>query len=128
MSNKIFKHSNLNSSLNKLLWVLFVLFFCFGIFINYNYSAYLGSLRYAVSLLCVVFSLSILFFTNEGRRLSFFLRDARLELAKVVWPTKPEIFQSVMAVLLMVLFFGLLVWIVDGFLFWVVGLLANQYN
>lgn len=114
--------------LNRAIWLLFVLFFSLSVFLSYNYFGSLGSFRYLADLLLVLLSLGVLYFTEEGKQFSVFLKEAKIELQKVVWPTRPEIFQSVLAVLVMVLLFGVLVWCVDAILFWVVGLLANQYN
>ena len=43
-----------------------------------------------------------------------FIQEARIEVRKVVWPTRAETIQSTLAVLGMVVVMGLILWAIDS--------------
>lgn len=57
--------------------------------------------------------------TSEvGRRSLGFFKDARVEVRKVVWPTRQETVQTTIAVLFMVVLVAIMLWLFDMFLGW----------
>jgi len=61
--------------------------------------------------------------SEPGRRGLGFVRDARVEVRKVVWPTRQETIQTTIAVLFMVLLVAIMLWLFDMFLGWGIGAL-----
>lgn len=61
--------------------------------------------------------------SEPGRRGLGFVRDARVEVRKVVWPTRQETVQTTIAVLFMVLLVAIMLWLFDMFLGWGIGAL-----
>ncbi len=55
-----------------------------------------------------------------------FLADSRTEVRKVVWPSRAETMQTTMLVIGMVTVVGILLWLLDMFLFWAVQHLTGQ--
>ena len=51
--------------------------------------------------------------TDIGRRGLGFARDARVEVRKVVWPTRQETLQTTIAVLIMVIIVAIMLWLID---------------
>jgi len=51
--------------------------------------------------------------TDVGRRSLGFVKDARVEVRKVVWPTRQETFQTTVAVLIMVVIVAIMLWLID---------------
>lgn len=51
--------------------------------------------------------------TDIGRRGIGFARDARVEVRKVVWPTRQETLQTTIAVLIMVFLVAIMLWLID---------------
>ncbi len=51
--------------------------------------------------------------TDIGRRGIGFARDARVEVRKVVWPTRQETLQTTIAVLIMVFMVAIMLWLID---------------
>lgn len=45
-----------------------------------------------------------------------FLRDVRLELKKVSWPTRSEVISTTVVVMIAVVFFSAFLWVVDNLL------------
>ncbi len=56
--------------------------------------------------------------TGIGRRGMGFVREARVEVRKVVWPTRQETTQTTIAVLIMVFIVAIMLWLIDMLLGW----------
>jgi preprotein translocase subunit SecE len=56
--------------------------------------------------------------SDVGRRSIGFFKDARVEVRKVVWPTRQETVQTTIAVLFMVVLVAIMLWLFDMFLGW----------
>ncbi len=52
----------------------------------------------------------------QGKTLWTFVQSSRVELRKVVWPTKQETFQVTIVVFVMVIVLGLFFWLLDSVL------------
>ncbi len=66
------------------------------------------------------------FTTRPGAQLWAFIREARVEVRKVVWPSRQETTQTTLIVIVMVFIVGMILWLLDMFLFWGVRLLTGQ--
>ena len=63
--------------------------------------------------------------TEPGAETLEFIRGARSELRKVVWPTRTETTQTTLIVIAMVVIMGLLLWLFDILLLWLVRLVTG---
>ncbi|MFL1404035.1 preprotein translocase subunit SecE [Marinobacter sp. M1N3S26] len=54
--------------------------------------------------------------TERGRRFATLLKEARVEIRKVVWPTRPELIQTTAIVVVFVLVVALILWGMDSFI------------
>ncbi len=59
--------------------------------------------------------------TELGRNGFSFAREARVEVRKVVWPTRQETLQTTAIVLFMVILVAIMLWLFDTLLGWAVG-------
>jgi preprotein translocase subunit SecE len=91
----------------------------------YYFSDYSLLLRVIGLLASVGIAVGIALTTELGASLAEFTQDARIELRKVVWPTRAETIQTSLAVILMVIIMGIFLWLLDMFLFWLVRLLTG---
>jgi len=66
-------------------------------------------------------ALGLIYATNVGRSFVLFAQGSKIELKKIVWPTKKETMQTTMIVGIMVLFVGILLWMFDSLLMWGIG-------
>jgi preprotein translocase subunit SecE len=64
--------------------------------------------------------------TALGKSFWGFLKEARVEVRKVVWPTRQETVQATLIVVALVFLVGLMLWLFDMFLFWVISQLTGQ--
>jgi preprotein translocase subunit SecE len=56
--------------------------------------------------------------TSLGKRLMGYMKDSRLEVRKMVWPTRAEAIQTTLMVMVIVLILSIFLWGVDSLLGW----------
>lgn len=64
--------------------------------------------------------------TTIGRNAISFASASRMEVRKVVWPTRAETMQATLAVFFTVIVLGVFMWVLDLLLLWAVRLLTGQ--
>jgi preprotein translocase subunit SecE len=74
----------------------------------------------------VSIALGVCFTTAKGRSVWQFMTEAKHEMRRVVWPTRDETVRTTLLVFAMVFIVGLVLWLLDMFLFWAVQLLMSQ--
>ncbi len=111
---------------DKLKWVVVVTLLLAGIVANHYYSGISMALRMLVWLSIVAVAGFVASTTKTGRWVVQFFKDSRLEMRKVVWPTRQETMQTTMVVVAMVVVLALILWGVDGVLVWLIGTLTGQ--
>jgi preprotein translocase subunit SecE len=56
--------------------------------------------------------------STQGQRLWHFIQGSRVEIRKVIWPTRQETTQTAIAVFVFTLIMGVFFWILDSGLLW----------
>ena len=74
----------------------------------------------------VLMALGMMLTTDVGRTVWNFVLESKQEVRKVVWPTREETMRTTLLVFAMVFIVGLILWLLDMFLFWSVRLLTGQ--
>jgi len=70
-----------------------------------------------IGLLLVAALVAFIFYqTAKGKRVVSFLRDARTEVRKVVWPSRAETTQTTLTVVIIVIIVGIFLWLFDSVL------------
>jgi len=82
--------------------------------------------RWGVAGLGLVAGLGVFAASPTGRRFWQFVLDSRVELRKVVWPSRQETLQTTAVVLVVVALAGAFFWVLDLFLAWATKLLTGQ--
>ncbi len=97
-----------------------------GIYAFYYFEAYSTLLR-VIGLLAVVGAAVVVAYqTAIGRRIWQFGLDSRMEVRKVVWPSRQETIQTTLIVFAMVLVVGIVLWLFDMLLMTIVKALTGQ--
>ena len=91
----------------------------------YYFVDYLLLVRVAGLLAAAGVAVGIALTTEMGAGLLSFIKDSRVEMRKVVWPTRQETWQTSLAVILMVIIMGIFLWLLDMLLLWLVQLLIG---
>jgi preprotein translocase subunit SecE len=110
-----------HTSLDWLKWLVVVVLVVAGVFGNWYYQD--QSVLYRALGLVVLAALAVLVAgqTERGRAAWQLMKDARNEIRRVVWPKRPETIQTTGIVLVLVVVFGLTLWLLDTVLSWVVS-------
>lgn len=114
------------SMLDAVKLILAVLFVLTGIVGFYYFSAWALSYRVLGVVGFSIVALTIVLSTGIGKDFLVFLKDARVEVRKVVWPTRQETMQATLVVIALVFLVGLILWLLDMGLFWLITLLTGQ--
>jgi len=83
-------------------------------------------LSVAVVLASVAIAVGVFMLTDRGRTLWKFVQGSRVEIRKVVWPTRTEAVQTTITVFVFVLVLGVFFWLLDMGLLWITRLLTGQ--
>lgn len=85
-----------------------------GSVVAFYYFADASKLIRVVGMIAAVgVALAIALQTEKGRQVSGFVRDAQIEVRKVVWPTRQETTQITLIVIVVVIIFAILLWVLD---------------
>jgi preprotein translocase subunit SecE len=95
--------------------------------VGYYYFADSSQLLRVLAVIAALAAGAVVAFTSlQGRTLWKFIQGARVELNKVVWPTREETIQTTLVVLVVALFGGVFFFLLDMFLGWVTSRLTGQ--
>ncbi len=73
----------------------------------------------------VVIALGIASTTEKGQSFLIFAKEARIEVRKVVWPTRQEVVRMTLVILAATAVVGVLLYFIDMIIVWVVGLVTG---
>jgi len=90
-----------------------------GLFGYYYFGEASALLRTVGILLALALAAVVALTSLQGRALWKFVQGARVELSKVVWPTRDETIQTTLVVLVVAVIGGVLFWTLDLFLLWI---------
>ena len=94
---------------------------CFYLFDDYSLLFRVIGLLVGVGI-CVAIALQ----TAKGKEIWGYFRDAQIEVRKVVWPTRQETIQTTLIVIVMVILVAIILWLLDMFLGWSIGLIMGR--
>jgi preprotein translocase subunit SecE len=107
--------------------VFSVVFVVVGVAAFYYFSEDVRLLYRVLGLVVIVLIVLAMMLTTEiGRNVWGFVLESKQEVRKVVWPTREETVRTTLLVFAMVTIVGLVLWLLDMFLFWGVRLLTGQ--
>src|SRR3989339_1018079 len=99
-------------------WTIVLVLLALGIGANYYFSTVALAIRTAVGIVLICVLGLILFQTAKGQIAWDFIKVARGEMRKVVWPNRQETVRTTLLVLGMVLLTGLILWGIDSIFIW----------
>ncbi|HEY7753998.1 MAG TPA: preprotein translocase subunit SecE [Steroidobacteraceae bacterium] len=97
-----------------------------GVVAYYLYPDQPQVLRVLMVLAGLVLGLVLLYASQPGRELWNYVQSSRVELRKMVWPTRQETWRTTLVVFLFVVALGVFFWLVDMALAWGVRQVTGQ--
>lgn len=118
------------SPLDIVLWVIALVLLVGAAMVNQYLPAYWPPansvwVRVGVIIACIVVALGLSYATHQGKGFVRLLKDARLELRRVTWPTKQETVTTSWQVLLVVIITAIVLWCFDYGLGWLIKLIIG---
>ncbi|MDP0589354.1 MAG: preprotein translocase subunit SecE [Candidatus Endonucleobacter bathymodioli] len=113
------------SRLDGLKWLLVAGIMAAGTYGNYYFSAEPLLYRVVGLLGLVLAGCVIAIQTGKGRAFWLLIKEAKVEIRKVVWPTRQETVQTTLIIVVVVLIMGLILWLLDSALGWAVSSLIG---
>ena len=114
LSNK-----EISSTLDTLKMASAVAILLSSVFGFYYFAELSVLIRVLVVIFSVILSLMIFFSTQRGIIFWDFIQGSRVEMRKVVWPTKQETIQTTLTVFMFVLVLGIFFWLLDFLLLYI---------
>ncbi|MFK8016543.1 MAG: preprotein translocase subunit SecE [Gammaproteobacteria bacterium] len=105
---------------DKLITLVAIAILVAGVVAYYYFADQSVLVRAPMVLAGIAGGLFVFYQSGLGKRVWAFIKASRIEIRKVVWPTRREAFQTTIAVIIFTLIFGLFFWVLDMFLRWVV--------
>ena len=97
-----------------------------GLYAYYYYEPEIAqALRVLMVLAGTAAGIGIAMTSTQGQRLWHFIQGSRVEIRKVVWPTKQETTQTAIAVFVFTLIMALFFWALDSGLLWLTRTLVG---
>ena len=119
-----------SSPLDYVLWGIALILFIASMMVNQHLPAYWAPandiwVRVGVILACIVVALGLLYATHQGKGFVRLLKDSRIELRRVTWPTKQETVTTSWHVLIVVVVTSIVLWCFDYLLGWAIKLIIG---
>lgn len=112
--------------LDSLKWLLVLLLVAGGIFANSWYAEEVGLLYRVLALLALgLVACFVAVNTAKGHSFWSLMKAAQVEVRKVVWPTRKEVNQTTLMVMVIVIIMGFILWGLDTLLGWVASLILG---
>ncbi|WP_058516186.1 preprotein translocase subunit SecE [Legionella parisiensis] len=120
------KSSNENQSntIDIFSWIAVVLITAAAFFCTYHYT-FSGPVLSIIWLLWLLLTLFLGYMTSAGKQVFKFAQESKVELLKVVWPTRQETIQTTTIVIVMVAVTGFILWGVDSVMMWAIAKITH---
>ncbi len=82
--------------------------------------------RVLILVFLLMVAVGVVYTTEVGKKVWSFFIESRQEVRRVVWPSRDETLRTTLLVFGMVFIVGMILWLLDMFLFWGVRHLTGQ--
>ncbi|MEM9243234.1 MAG: preprotein translocase subunit SecE [Pseudomonadota bacterium] len=115
-----------NKFLDALIWLLVIVGAVAAVAANIRYASVSPALRLTVGIIIAIVLLTIAFQTNKGLFAWKYLKEARDEIRRVVWPTRQTTIQIALVVAAMVAVAAVIIFVFDQLFLWLIAWLTGQ--
>lgn len=115
-----------SKGLNTFLWVFAIILIAISAVGNIYFAEQISTpIRVVAIVVLLLAALGVLAVTNQGTKARGFLKDSRVELRKIVWPTRQEATQTTFIVIGATVLISLFLWGIDSIIVSVINFLTN---
>ena len=108
------------SRFDSLKWMVVFALIIVSVYANSVYAGVSPILKAIIGVIVGFLGLIIAIKTRRGAAVWELAKEARVEIRKVVWPTTPELTQTTLIVVVVVVFVGFILWGLDSGLSWAI--------
>ncbi len=105
-------------------WVAIVFITLAAFFCTYYYTLS-GPIVSIIWLVWFLLAMFLAYLTSVGKKVYHFAQESKVELLKVVWPTRQETIQTTTIVIVMVTLTGFILWGVDSIMMWAIAKITH---
>lgn len=114
-----------SKGLNIFLWLLSVVAIAIAALGNIYFTEQFSTpIRVVGIVVLLVLALVFMALTNQGKRFLIFFNDAKTELKRITWPTRPEATQTTLIVVAVTLVVSLILWGIDSIIVTIINFLT----
>jgi len=125
VNTKIERQTAAGNAFDAVKWLLSLTLVAGGIYAYYHFDQYPVLYRVLALIPVIVIAVLLAIWTQGGGAFWDLVKQARLEVYKVVWPTRQETTQTTMIVLLVVFVIALILWLLDMFFGWLASVIIG---
>ena len=114
-----------SSGMQSVKWLVAIALLAGAVVGNHMYADQSVLLRAIGVVVAIAAGLAIASQTFKGRTFLAFAKEARIEVRKVIWPTRQETTHTTLIVMVATVIMALILWGLDGILFRAVGFLTG---
>lgn len=118
MSTKAKTVESPSSGMDVALWIVTAVILGAGIYANVYFASVPLFYRVLAGIVVAGVAAAVALQTQQGRSAWNLAKEARVEIRRVVWPTRQETTQTTLIVVVVVFLVGLLLWGLDSGLSW----------
>ena len=111
-----------SSAADTMKWVVAFVLLAAAVVGNYLYGELPVVIRAAGVVVLIAAALGVAATTTKGKAAIDFAKESRMEIRKVVWPTRQETMQTTLIVLAVCIVMSLVLWGIDGIMVRLVSL------
>jgi preprotein translocase subunit SecE len=112
--------------LETIKWTISIFLFISIIIYVYLYQNIEYPIRIIVICPILILIVFIILSTDKGKKIFLFIREARIETRKVIWPTYKETLQVTLIVIIITLIISIIIWGLDSILINLISFLTNM--
>lgn len=107
-------------------WITIFVFLFSAIIGNYYYSNATPILRLIIVYILIIKAITLFFFTNKGKLAFIFIKKAKIEAKKILWPTRQETFYTTLIIFSITILMSLIFWGLDTILIFCISFFTNM--
>ena len=111
-----------SSAADTMKWVVAFVLLAAAVVGNYLYGELSVVIRAAGVVVLIAAALGVAATTTKGKAAIYFSKESRMEIRKLVWPTRQETMQTTLIVLAVCIVMSLVLWGIDGIMVRLVSL------
>ncbi len=116
----------MSTTLDWAKWLIAIAILIMVAFANEFYVEQIALLYRVVGICASVMVAAVLLaYTTQGASFMRLMRESRIEIRKVVWPTRQETLQTTLVVIAVIFVVGLLLWGIDSVFSWLVSIVLG---